>query len=123
LIGLQLAPVVLSLILLGAHFMRAGNLLMVVLVLVLLPLLGVRRRWVARLVQAALVLGAAEWIRTLIRLVAWRSEAGQPVSRLVAILGSVALLTALSALVFRSGRLRRWYDSGPTQVTPGVQPG
>lgn len=119
-IGIQLAPVVLSLILLGAHFLRAGNLIMVVLVMVLLALLGVRRRWVARLAQVGLLLGAAEWVRTLVRLAAERSEAGQPMLRLVAILGCVALLTASSAFAFRFARLSKWYDPGRTQVTSGA---
>jgi hypothetical protein len=109
-IGLQLVPVVLSLILLGAHFLRAGNLVMVTLVLLFVPLLGVRRLWVARLVQVALVLGAAEWVRALVQMAARRSEAGEPMLRLIAILGSVALVTALSAIALQTGPLRRWYD-------------
>ncbi len=111
--ALQLLPVVVSLLLLGAHFLRSGNLVLVALALVLVGLLGVRRRWAARLVQVALVLGALEWARTLVVLVAWRSEAGRPVTRLAVILGSVTLLTVLSALVFRTERLRRVYKLDP----------
>ncbi len=111
--ALQLLPVVVSLLLLGAHFLRSGNLVLVALALVLVGLLGVRRRWAARLVQVALVLGALEWARTLDVLVAWRSEAGRPVTRLAVILGSVTLLTVLSALVFRTERLRRVYKLDP----------
>ena len=119
-VGLQLVPVVISLLVLGAHFLRAGNLVLVVLVLVLVALLGLRRRWVARVVQVALVLGAAEWIRTLIGLVASRSETGQPVLRLVVIIGCVTLLTVLAALVFRSQRLRRWYGPERTEASAGA---
>lgn len=108
-IGLQLLPVVLSLLVLGAHFLRAGNIAMVAAVLVVLGLLGVRRRWAARVVQAALLLGAVEWVRTLVDLVALRTQAGQPVLRLVLILGGVALVTGLSALVFRAAGLRSRY--------------
>jgi hypothetical protein len=111
-IALQLIPVVLSLLVLGAHFLRAQNLIMVGLVAGLLLLLAVPRRWAARLVQVALVLGAAEWTITLIRLAAWRAQAGQPYLRLVAILAAVAVLTGFSALVFRTERLRRWYRGG-----------
>ena len=112
-IGLQLLPVVLSLLVLGAHFLRAGNIAMVAAVLVVLGLLGVRRRWAARGVQAALLLGALEWVRTLVDLVALRTQAGQPVLRLVLILGGVALVTGLSALVFRAAGLRSRYESEP----------
>ena len=109
-IWLQLLPVVLSLIVLSAHFLRAGSVVMVAAILILLGLLGVRRRWAARTVQAALLLGAIEWARTLARLVASRAQDGQPVLRLVLILGSVAVATGLSTLVFRSARLRSWYE-------------
>jgi hypothetical protein len=111
-IGLQLLPVVFSLIVLGAHFMRAGNFAMLALVFVVLGLLGVRRPLAARLVQTALVLGAIEWIRTLVTLATGRVETGQPVVRLIFILGSVALFTGLSALVYRAPRLRSWYALG-----------
>lgn len=110
---LLLLPVGLSLIVLAAHFLRAGNLLMVAVVLTVLGLLGVRRRWAARVIQAALLLGAAEWVRTLAQLAALRSRAGQPATRMLLILGSVALVTALSALVFLSRRLRDRYGLRP----------
>ncbi|MBI3450129.1 MAG: hypothetical protein HY049_14595 [Acidobacteria bacterium] len=108
-IALQLLPVVLSLVVLGAHFLRAGDKVMVGALLAVLALLPVRRRWAARTVQVVLVLGAAEWVRTLARLVAERESAAKPVVRLSLILGGVALTTALSALVYRSARLRSWY--------------
>lgn len=108
-IALQLLPVVLSLLVLAAHFLRAGNLLMVVLLLALLALLAVPRSWAARAVQVALALGTLEWVSTLVRLARARSAAGEPALRMGLILGAVALLTGLSALVFQSARLRRRY--------------
>lgn len=113
-IGLQLLPVVLSLLVLGAHFLRSGNVAMVVVVLFFLGLLGVRRVWAARTVQVVLVLGALEWVRTLARLLALRAQEGQPAQNLVLILGGVALLTGLSTLVFRAARLRSWYEPRKT---------
>jgi hypothetical protein len=107
--GLLLFPVVLSLLVLGAHFLRAGNLFMVLVALFLIGALGVRRSWVARTVQVALVLGAVEWVRTLAALAAMRSQAGEPMMRMVLILGGVALWTALSALLFQAPRLRARY--------------
>lgn len=105
----RLAPVVLSLVMLGAHFLRARNEVLVVGMLALLGLLVVRRPWAARVVQAGLALGALEWLRTLVTLAAGRVDAGQPTLRMAAILAAVALLTGSSALVFRSTRLRRYY--------------
>jgi hypothetical protein len=116
LIGFQLLPVVLSLLVLSAHFLRAGNLVMVVVVLCFLGLLGVRRAWAARAVQVALLIGALEWVRTLAHLVALRAQEGQPALNLMLILGSVALVTGLSTLVFRAARLRRWYEPGQARA-------
>ena len=100
-----LAPI-LSALLLGAHFLRAGQWAGVAASLALLALVAIPRRWAARVAQAALLLGAAEWMRTLLQLVAQRREENAPYTRLAAILGAVALLTALSALAFESRRLR-----------------
>lgn len=108
--ALLLTPVVLSLLVLGAHFFRAGNVVMVAAVIVVLGLLTVPRRWAARTIQVALLLGAVEWVRTLVTLYQQRMQLGQPATRLAIILGGVALFTALSAAVFRSVRLRAWYE-------------
>lgn len=109
---IHLLPAVLSLLVLGAHFMRSGNIIMVALVLPVMALLGVRRPWAGRTAQTALLLGALEWVRTSVFLVAARTQAGQPFIRMILILGSVALLTGLSVLPFRGTRLRSWYEPG-----------
>ena len=100
-----LAPAV-SALLLAAHFLRAGQVAGVAASLAILVLLAVPRRWAARAVQVGLLLGAAEWIRTLILLVAARREAHARYARLTLILAAVAFLTAASALVFETRRLR-----------------
>ena len=118
--ALLLVPVVLSLLVLGAHFLRAGNALLVALVLATIALLAVRRGWAARAIQVVLVLGAVEWGWTIFRLASERSAAGQPYLRMVLILGAVTIVTVLSATVFRSARLRQWFNSAPTEVDPGA---
>ncbi len=110
--ALRLLPVILCLLLLAAHFFRAENMLVVMAVLLVAGLLFVRRPWSARVVQVVLVLGAIEWLLTLSELVVRRMEMGIPYSRMVMILGSVAVLTAMSALVFRSEPLRQRYGIG-----------
>lgn len=102
-------PVVLSLVVLGAHFMRYGDTIFVVGALVLIALLFVRQPWVARLMQVVLVLGALEWLHTLYGLVQMRAALGEPYSRMLIILASVAAITACSALVFQSKTLKRVY--------------
>jgi len=102
-------PVVLSLVVLGAHFMRYGDTIFVVGALVLIALLFVRQPWVARLMQVVLVLGALEWLHTLYGLVQMRAALGEPYSRMLIILASVAAITACSALVFQSKTLKSVY--------------
>jgi len=114
---LRVLPIIMSGLLLGAHFLRAGNILLVALSLLFPTLLLIRRAWVARLTQLILVLGAIEWVRTLLVLVDERRTAGQPWLRLVLIIGGVAALTASSALLFNCRSLRRRYklDTVPVE--------
>ena len=105
-IVLQLVPVILSLAVLAAHFSRHDQPVLMVLSVAVMGLLAVPRLWAARLLQAVLLLGAAEWVRTLIVLSRIRLEQGQPSTRMVIILTVVALLTAASALVFHTRRAR-----------------
>ena len=101
---LRTLPVVLSALLLAAHFYRSRSLALVAASLALPLLLLVRERWSARAVQAGLVLGALEWMRTLAFFAGQRMEVGRPWGRLALILGVVAALTALSALVVKVPR-------------------
>jgi len=110
--ALMYVPVVLSLVILGAHFMRYGNAIGVIGALVLIALLFVRRPWVARLMQVILVLGALEWVRTLCRLVQERAVYDQPSARMTVILGAVAAVSFCSALLFQSSTFKRIYRSG-----------
>lgn len=105
----RLLPVVLSFLLLGAHFYRAGLPALTVLSAAMLFLLFLRRTWVPRLFQVLLALGAVEWLRTLYALAAMRIAWDEPWTRLAVILGTVAALTALSGLVFKSRKLKAFY--------------
>lgn len=102
-------PVVLSLAILGAHFMRYGNPVGVIGSAALIGLLFVRRPWVARLVQVTLILGALEWLHTLYQLMQVRVALGQPFTRMVIILGVVAAVTACSALLFQTQSMKKLY--------------
>ena len=102
-------PVVFSLVILGAHFMRYGDSIGVFGSLVLIALLIVRRPWVVRLMQVILIFGALEWVRTLYELVQVRAAYGQPFTRMIVILGIVAAVTFCSALLFQSPELKKIY--------------
>lgn len=107
-----LVPAALSLLVLGAHFLRGGHPLLVLVALGLLSLLFVPRRWAARGVQVGLVLGALEWVRTLVALSGERMSEGLPAARLVVILGVVAAVCAASVLAFLARPVRRWFGTG-----------
>lgn len=103
------AAVVLSFVILAAHFLRFGNSIGVYGSLGLIALLFVRRPWVARLMQVVLVLGAFEWLRTLYELAQLRAAQGQPFTRMIVVLGVVAAVTFCSALLFQSSTLKIIY--------------
>ena len=111
--ALRLLPVVLSLILLAAHFYRAGYTALTVLCVALPCLLLLRKAWIPRLFQVLLALGALEWLRALYGFAAMRIAFGEPWTRLAVILGAVALFTGLSGLVFRTKKLADFYKAKP----------
>jgi len=108
---LRLLPVFISFLLLAAHFVRAGQNFLACASLLLPFLLLLRKTWVPWIIQVTLLLGAVEWLRTLYLVAQMRIEFGMPWTRLAIILGTVALLTACSCLVFRNKALRRRYSS------------
>ena len=120
-----LLPVILSFLLLAAHFLRTWNLPVVAAILVLPFLLLIRRPWVVRLSQVVLFIGAFEWLRTMLVSYNQRQETGEPWLRMVIILGGVMLFTLLSGLVFAAPRLRRRYgreisEANEASALPGA---
>jgi hypothetical protein len=107
--ALSFVPIVLSTLVLAAHFLRAGQLVLVLATLSLLLFLMVPRRWAAWVVQAGLWAGTLVWIETTVRFTMERMAAGEPYLRMVTILGAVALVTALSSLLLFTRRMRAIY--------------
>ena len=106
---LRLLPVILSFGLLAAHFSRADIFPLVILSLALPLLLLIKKPWAARSIQVLLLLGAAEWIRSMFGYIEIRKSIGEDWGRLAIILITVAVLTACSGLVFRGKSLKRRY--------------
>lgn len=106
---LLLLPVPLSALLMAAHFWRMG-LHGLALVILLLPLaLLIPRLWIARTFQVLLLIGAFEWIRTLIEIASQRQVMHQPYLRLTLILTTVAAFNLFAAALFLSKRLKQRY--------------
>ncbi len=106
---LQLLPVVLSYLLMAAHLFRGHHYVLVALAALMPLLLLIPRPWVARLLQAGLLISTAEWLRTLVLLIQERMAFGQPYTRMGLILGTVALVTLGSAFVFYRDKLSSRY--------------
>ena len=108
---LRLLPVLISFLLLGAHFLRAGHVFIVSVLLLIFLLLIIKKSWVPWVIQLILLLGAVEWLRTLVSIAQMRIDFGMPWARMAVILGAVALFTLVSGLVFRNKALRDRYSS------------
>ena len=106
---LLLLPAIFGCVVLAAHFLRQFDLLLCGLCLLLPFLLLVRRAWVARIMQGAMLFAAVAWLGTLVRIVGERQAAGQPWMRVVLILGGVAAASLAGGFLFETGRLRRRY--------------
>lgn len=106
-----LIPMLFSVLVLAAHFLRTGPMILAMLCLIVPLTLFVRRMWALRLVQLFLLLGAAEWLRTLIVLVRDRQAQGEPWFRLVIILGVVVAFTAGSPFILQAKKVRKHFGA------------
>jgi hypothetical protein len=117
--ALMLTPAVFSLLVLAAHFLRRGNLLLCGAALAVLGmLLFTRVRWAPRAAQIALGAATLLWAQTLLELMEQRQVAGEPVGRLVVILGSVIGLNVVAVLLLGTARVtRRFVSASATEPT------
>ncbi len=99
--ALRVTPLVISALVIAAHFFRSGNYGFVIFALLCPLLLTTRQRWAVVAVQALLGIAAIEWVRTAASIAHDRAAFGAPTARMFIILGAVALFTALSALPLR----------------------
>lgn len=111
--ALVVTSVVFSLIVLAAHFLRAGNLILFSVCLALNVLLAVRHPWARRALQVVLGLGAFEWLRVTFTVAETRVRAGEPWERMAVILVAAAAVAVLGAFGLESERMRaRFGGSG-----------
>ena len=107
--ALFFAPVIMSLLLIAAHLLRAGNIPAAVTAVLAIAVVFVRRRWAAQLLQVILALATIEWIRALMNLSSQRVQRGEPWAQPGVILGSVVALTVFSLILLFMRRARAWY--------------
>ena len=102
---------VLSTLLLAAHYSRHNETGLMLLCILLPPLLFVRKRWILHVFKIFLLIGALEWLGTLLNLVQQRMMMEQPWIRLIFILGTVIIFTLWSTTVFKKRKLSDFYKT------------
>jgi hypothetical protein len=118
-IYLLLTPAVLSLLVLAAHFLRQGNVVVCAIHLGMALTLSLRHRpWVPRFMQVFLAIGLVVWGFALSQFVHERQALGEPTGRLVVILGSVMAVNALAIVLMGTRAVRARY--APPPATPGA---
>lgn len=113
----RLLPTVLSALLLGAHFLRSGNLVLVAACAAFPLVLLFRREWAVRATQAFLAVAAGTWAWTAFEIAQRRIAAGQPWARMAAILAAVALLAVLAAGLLQARGTRRRLVRAPAGLS------
>lgn len=106
---IRLFPVILSFLILAAHFSRINQSLLGLFALAFPFLLLIKKAWIPKLVQITLLLGSFEWIRSMYFYIEAYEQTGKSWTRLALIIGGVALFTALSALVFKIKSVKNKY--------------
>jgi hypothetical protein len=108
-IFLLMLPTVISFWVLGAHYLREGNWVMVGACVVMPGLLLMRQRWVVRALQFLLVLGCVEWVLTARELMGERMARQEPFLRMILILGGVGVFCLIAAGLLETGRVKKRY--------------
>lgn len=107
--ALRTVPAIIALVLMAAHFLRAGQMELVVLCIVTPSFLLIKKRWALVLVRGVVYLGVLVWLRTAYLLVQQRWEMGAPWMRMLAILAGVAVFTAVAAHLLGSEKASKSY--------------
>jgi hypothetical protein len=106
---LRISLYVIAALLLGSHFLRWGNFVMVALCLAAPLLFLWRSRWSLMLLQFFAYCAAGTWIGVAIQLARVRHQWGQPWTATAIILGAVTLFTMLAGLLLNSRAIKERY--------------
>ncbi len=106
---IRVIPLILASLLLAAHFLRDGNLVLTLTCGLLPLLLLIKKRWSWLAVQIFAYAGGAVWLYTTVALVQQRMVWGMSWARLVMILGGVALFTIWAGYLLNAAPVREKY--------------
>ena len=108
---LCLLPIVVSSLLIAAHFYRMGSTILAVIAVLLPLLLLIRHKLALNIVRIYLFIATAEWIRALFAFIEIYERGGLSWTRLSVILGGVALFTFSSALLLSCRPLTNYFTN------------
>jgi hypothetical protein len=107
--ALRATLLTLAALLLAAHFLREGSLLLVALCCLAPSLLLVKRRWSLVALQLLSYVAAAVWVHTAFCLVRERLALGKEWAGVAIILGAVTLVTLSAGLLLNSPTIKDRY--------------
>ena len=107
--SVRISLFVIAALLLGAHFLRVGNFLLVAVCLATPLLFLYKKRWSLILLQFTAYGATASWLWAALQLVEFRQQAGRPWTAAAIILGAVALFTLVAGLLMNSRCMRERY--------------
>jgi len=108
---LRIVPLLFAALLLAAHFLRNGSLVLTAVTVLVPLLLLIRQRWSLIIVQLGAYVAAAVWLYTIIYLAQERMMFGRPWGVAAIILGSVTLFTIFAGLLLNSRAMKNKYPS------------
>ena len=106
---LRIPLLVLACILIAAHFLRSGPLILVLVSLAMPFLLFVKKRWSIRALQGFTVFAALIWLLTLYGIIQERITEGRSWTASAIILGVVAGYTLLTGWLLNSPDVKEQY--------------
>ena len=120
---LFLMPTVVALLTLAAHFARYSFYPLSLVLVLMLGLLLIPRRWVSRTMQVVLCLAVLEWTTVLYDVAQQRAMDGRDARKSGVILGGTAAFTLLAAALYQTPRLRRRYATREAITTTATSTG
>lgn len=106
---LRIIPLILSSLLLSAHFYRHYNYPMMVISIIVPLLLLIKKRRILIVIQLFSLAGAGVWINTIVTIADERKSIGEPWIRMAVILGAVAAFTLASGLMLNLKKVKENY--------------
>ncbi len=106
---LRTVLLIISHLLLIAHFLREGKIFLAVLYLLLPFLFFIKKKWSLIFLQISAYLGVIVWLQTVFMLISERIDLGIPWLRMAIILGVVTIFTLLSGLLLNSKIIKSRY--------------